>query len=125
MYETKFCKVEYLQKHNAIFCQWKQFCKGDNYRQPFEYGLKLINENNATMWITDTTNGFENESEDTAWLLESFMPKIIESSCDTIVFIIQRDSPLKDEIDGQTKALSEYFSVRQIENLEDFISIEI
>jgi len=88
MYETKFCKVEYLQKHNAIFCQWKQFCKGDDYRNPFEHGLKLINEKHATTWITDTTNGFENESEDTVWLLESFMPQVIESSCDTIVFII-------------------------------------
>ncbi len=119
MYETKFCKIEYLQKHNAIFCQWKQFCKGDDYRNPFEYGLKLINEKNATVWITDTTNGFENESEDTVWLLESFMPKIIESSCDTIVFIIKKDSPLKNEIDGQKKALSQYFIVRQIEKFED------
>ena len=119
MYKTKFCKVEYLQKHNAIFCQWKQFCKAKDYRSPFEYGLKLINEKNATVWITDTTNGFENESEDTVWLLENFIPKTIESSCDTIVFIIKKDSPLKDEIDGQTNALSEYFSVRQIEKLED------
>jgi hypothetical protein len=118
MYETKFCKVTYLQKYNAVFCQWKQFCKADDYRNPFEYGLKLIHEKNATVWITDTTNGFENESEDTVWLLESFMPKIIESSCDSIVFIIKKDSPLKDEIDGQTKALSEYFNVRQIEKLE-------
>jgi len=119
VYETKFCKVKYLQKYNAIFCQWEQFCKGDDYRNPFEYGLKLINEKNATVWITDTTNGFENESEDTTWLLESFMPKIIESSCDTIVFIIKENSPLKDEIDGQTKLLSQYFTVRQIEKLED------
>ncbi|CUV65311.1 conserved hypothetical protein [Sulfurovum sp. enrichment culture clone C5] len=119
MYETKFCKVKYLQKHNAIFCQWKQFCKGDDYKNPFEYGLKLIHEKNATVWITDTTNGFENDSEDTIWLFESFMPKIIESSCDTIVFIIKKDSFLKDEIDGQTKGLSQYFSVKQIEELED------
>lgn len=118
IYETAFCKVTYLQNYNAIFCQWKQFCKADDYRNPLEYGLKLINKKQATTWITDTTNGFENEAEDTAWLLENFMPKVIESSCDTIIFIIKKDSPLKDEIDGQAKALSQYFNVRQIEKLE-------
>lgn len=101
---------------NSIF--ETKFCKADDYRNPFVYGLKLIDEKNATVWITDTTNGFENENEDTVWLLESFMPKIIESSCDTIVFIIKEDSPLKDEINGQTKVLSEYFNVKQIEKLE-------
>jgi len=118
MFETKFCNIKYLEKHNAVFCQWKQFCKENDYREPFEYGLKLINVKNATIWITDTTNGFENESEDTQWLLETFIPKTTESSCDAIVFIIKEDSPLKDEIDGQTKALSQYFTVRQIERLE-------
>lgn len=119
MYKTKFCKVNYLENQNAILCEWLQFCKGNDYRKPLEFGLRLLLETNATTWITDTTNGFENESEDTEWLLENFMPKVIESSCDTIVFIIKKDSPLKDEIDTQTKALSQYFSVKQIEKLED------
>lgn len=119
VFETQFCKIEYLENYNAVFCQWKKFCKSDDYRKPFEFGLKLINEKAATTWITDTTNGFENESEDTQWLLENFIPKTIDSSCDTIVFIIQKDSPLKHEIDEQTKALSKYFNVKQIEKLED------
>lgn len=119
MFETKFCKVEYLQNHNAILCQWKQFCKADDYRNPFEFGLKLIDENSATLWITDTTNGFDNEQEDTQWLLENFLPKVLESSCNTIVFIIKKDSPLIDEINEQTKALSQFFNVLQIEKLKD------
>ena len=69
------------------------------------------------VWITDTTNVFESESEDTQWLLEDFMPKAIDSSCGTIVFVIKKNSPLKYEIDGQAKALSEYFNVRQVETL--------
>lgn len=81
--------------------------------------MELINEKNATLWITDTTNGFENEQEDTQWLLENFLPKVLESSCSTIVFIIKKDSLLIDEINEQTKALSQFFNVVQIEKLED------
>jgi len=120
MFETEFCKIEYLEKYNAVFCQWKNFCTSDDYRDPFEFGLQLIKDKNASVWITDTRDGFENEPEDTQWLLENFIPKTIDSSCDTIVFIIQNNSPLKNEIDEQTKALSQYFYTRQIENIEQF-----
>ncbi len=117
MFETEFCKIQYLESHNAVFCQWQKFCNSDDYRSPLKFELKLINEKNATMWITDTTNGFENEPEDTLWLLENFIPKTINSSCETIVFIIQDDSPLKEEIEQQAKALSQYFKVKQLNSL--------
>lgn len=118
-YETKFCKVTYLEEQNAVLCEWQQFCKDNDYREPLEFGLKLLVETNATTWITDTTNGFENKSEDTRWLLEEFLPKVFQTNCKKIVFIIKEDSFLKDEIDAQTKALSEYFDVRQIKKLDD------
>ena len=41
MYNTPYCKVEYLKNKNAIFCEWKQFCKGDDYRNAFRYGAEL------------------------------------------------------------------------------------
>jgi len=119
IFETEFCKITYLKEHNAVYCQWKKYCEYENYRQPLEYGLNLINENNATIWITDTTNGFESNTDDTKWLLDSFIPKTINSSCDTLIFIIKKDSPLKNEIDNQSKALSQYFDVKQIENIDN------
>ena len=119
MFETEFCKIEYIEKYNAIFCQWKKSCNFENYRAPFESGLKLINENNASMWVTDTTNGFENDPEDTQWLLETFIPKVIGSSCKTIAFIIKEGSPLKEEIEQQEKALSHYFKVQKANSLEE------
>jgi len=122
MFESEFCKIEYLEKYNAVFCQWKKFCKADDYRNPFEFGLNLIKDKNATVWITDTTNGFVNEPEDTKWLLKNFIPKAIKSSCDTIIFVIQNNSPLKNEIDEQTKELSQFFNVKQVENLDIFDS---
>ena len=117
MYNTHYCKVEYLQDKNAIFCQWKQFSKGDDYRNPLRYGAELIEKHKPTTWITDTTNGFESDEADTKWLLEEFVPKMIESSIEKIIFIIKKDSPLIDEIKGQQKPLGEFFEVKLVENI--------
>jgi len=114
MYNTTYCKVEYLEDKNAILCEWKAFCKGDDYRNPLRYGAELIEKYMPTTWITDTTNGFENEEADTQWLLEEFMPKMIESSIEKIIFIIKNDTPLMDEILGQKEALGEFFEVELV-----------
>ena len=117
-YETNYCKIVHLKNKNAIFCQWKQFCKGDDYRTPFKEALKLINEYDLTTWITDTTNGFENEKADTIWLVETFMPQLIKSSVKKIVFIIKKDSPLIAEIQGQVDSLGAFFEVELVEELK-------
>ena len=119
MYETQHCKVEYLEDKKAIFCEWKEFCKGDDYRNPFRYALEEIDKHNITTWITDTTKGFENEEADTKWLLEEFMPKMIESSIEKIIFIIKNDSPLMNEIMGQIDSLGKYFEVELMEHLDE------
>jgi hypothetical protein len=111
MYETKFCKVNYLEKQNAVLCEWQEFCKGNDYKEPLEFGLKLIHEKNATVWITDTTNGFENAEEDTQWLLEKFLPKVLQTNCKKIMFIMEQNSPLQAEINAQAVALREHFEV--------------
>jgi len=117
MYNTTYCKVKYIEDKSAIFCQWKQFCQGDDYRDPFRYGAKLIEKYSPTVWITDTTHGFENEKADTQWLLEKFVPQMIESSIEKIVFIIKNDSPLIDEIEGQKEALGAFFEVELVEKI--------
>ena len=115
MLNTPYCQIQHLKEKNAILCTWKQFCKGEEYQEPFRYGLKLIKKHNITTWITDTINGFENEEADTVWLLQEIMPQFIESSLEKIVFIIADDSPLMGEILGQKEALREFFEVELIE----------
>ena len=121
MYNTLYCNVKYLENRNAIFLTWKQFCKDDDYRDPFRYALKEINKYNITTWITDTTNGFENEEADTKWLLKEFMPQIIESSIKKIIFVIKDDSLLMDEIVGQVNSLNKFFEVELVESLENIV----
>jgi hypothetical protein len=117
MYESKFCKVEYLQDINAVLCTWKEYCKFNDYREPLQYGLKLINENNATIWITDTTNGFQSTSEDNQWLATEFSPQAISSTCKKVVFIIKYGSPLKQEIELHSQLLKQFFEVELVETL--------
>jgi len=117
-YRSSYCEVGLLKESHAILCKWKRFCKGDDYRDPFRYGAELIKKYQPKIWITDTTNGFENEEADTQWLLEEFMPEMIESSVEKIIFIIENDSLLMDEIEGQVKFLEEFFEVELVEYLD-------
>ena len=117
MLNTTYCQIQHLKEKNAILCTWKQFCKGEEYQEPFRYGLELIKTYNITTWITDTTNGFENEEADTVWLLQEIMPQFIESSLEKILFIIADDSPLMCEILGQKEALGAFFEVELVEEL--------
>ena len=118
MFQSDSCHVEYLNNINAVFCKWKQFCSFDDYRSPLSYGLKLIHDNQSKTWITDTSTGFENEEADTRWLIENFMPELIKSPCEEIIFIIAKDSPLQEEISGQKESLSKYFKVTLVESIE-------
>ena len=103
MYESKFCKVAYLQDINAVLCSWKEYCEFNDYREPLQYGLKFINENNATTWITDTTNGFQSTSEDNQWLATEFSPQAINSTCKKVVFIIKKYTPVSESpLSGRT-----------------------
>ena len=120
MYNTKFCKISYLKIQNAILCQWKQFCKGNDYRDPLKYAVQAIEKHQISTWITDTKHGFESTEADRKWLLEEFVPSMINSSIEKVVFIIADDSPLMDEIKGQEVSLSAFFKVALVENLSSY-----
>ena len=98
MYNSKYCKLSYLENENAILCKWKSYCNGKDYQEPLEYGLELINKNKASIWITDATNGFRSEIEDNVWLANEFSPRAINSTVKTIMFVIDKNSELYDEI---------------------------
>jgi hypothetical protein len=74
--------------------------------------------------LVETKNGFENEIEDTQWLLEEFLPKVLQTNCKKIVFIMEQNSPLQAEIDAQAVALGEYFEVLQVKSLEELEKIQ-
>ena len=118
IYNTPYCQLQHLKEKNAILCQWKQFCQGDDYCAPLMYAVKKIEKHQIGTWITDTAHGFESTEADTKWLLEEFVPNMINSSIEKVVFIISDDSPLMGEIKRQEVALSEYFEAVLVEDLK-------
>ena len=116
MYNTPYCQLQHLKAQNTILCRWKQFCKDDDYRNPFKFAMQEIEKHQISTWITDTTHGFESEDADTQWLLEKFVPRMIESTIKKVIFIIADDSPLMKEIKGQEVALSQFFEVKLVES---------
>ena len=118
VYNTPYCQLQHRKAQNTILCTWKQFCRGNDYRNPLKFATQEIKKHQITTWITDTTNGFESEEVDTKWLLEEFVPSMISSSIEKVIFIIADDSPLMDEIKGQEVALNEFFEVELAEDLK-------
>ena len=118
VYNTPYCQLKHLKEKNAILCEWKQFCKGDDYRNPLKFATKEIEKHQISTWITDTTYGFESNEADTKWLLEEFVPSMINSSIKKVVFIIAEDSSLMKEIKEQEAALSWFFEVMLVEDLD-------
>jgi len=116
-YSSEYCEVSYLKEKDSVLCEWLKKCSGKEYREPLQYGLELLKKFNARTWITDTTNGFENDREDSEWLMKEFIPQTISSHCQRVVFIINDRSLLKEEINSQSKILSQYFEVLQVEKL--------
>ncbi len=119
MYNSQYCQLRHLKEQNAILCRWKAPCKGYDYRNPFKFAMDKIKKLQISTWITDTTNGFESEEADTKWLLEEFVPSMISSNIEKVIFIIANDSPLIYEIKTQQVALSRYFKVELVENLDN------
>ena len=118
MYTSEFCDVGYCKELDAVLCTWKQFCRGDDYRDPLRHGLELLQNTDCKNWITDTENGFESTPEDTQWLLECFIPETLSTNCKNLFFLIAPDSPLRGEIRAQAEALKELFNVTLLDNLD-------
>ncbi|BDU50700.1 hypothetical protein [Haliovirga abyssi] len=119
MFNSKYCEVDLLEKEKAVYCKWKKFCEYDNYRKPLIYGLKLIQNNNLKNWITYANDGFENNPDDTEWLLNEFSPKIKDSTCKNIFFIVEPNNKLIEEVINQKRALSKNFNVEICNNINE------
>ena len=119
MYISEYCEVSYVEKYNVVFVKWKRFCCNQDYREPLEYALDIINNHKDCNYVADTRNGFENILEDTKWVAEYFMPTAAEYGCKCIYFIIDKGNSLKEELEGQENDSSDKIEFRYIYCLEE------
>lgn len=121
MYCSEFCMVDYLEHQNAVFLAWKQFCCGENYRRPVRCALELCQEYGAQSFVIDARNGFEDEKEDVRWGFEEFLPKLAETACRNVIFIVKESSGIEEEMDLWTAEFSKYFSVTRVNSYEQAV----
>lgn len=119
MYQSKFCEVSFNEELNIVFVKWKKFCSGNDYREPLLYALDILKTREGCNFAADTTDGFENEYEDTQWLLNEFIPRSTETSCKIVFFITRHDKHLEVELEGQSIELRKYFKVYTCFSLEE------
>jgi len=118
-YRSVYSDVDYHPDLNIVLVTWKQFCCGDNYRKPLLHALDIMQTHKGCQYVADTRRGFENEPADTAWVFDYFLPQAAQTDCKAIIFIIDYDNVLKEELEGQALQLRKHFDVYYCFNLDE------
>ncbi len=121
--KTECYELKYLEEKKIILCKWLQKCSTEEYRNLLRYGLELLKIQNVDTWTMETINGFGIE-DNGPWFTDEFISQAEESGCKRLVFIVDDNSSLKEEVNKQTKSLGEYFQVLQIRSLDNLTQIE-
>jgi len=98
---------------------WKKFCCGDDYRKPLLCALDIMRTHEGCQYVADTRQGFENDPADTAWVFDYFLPQAAQTDCKAIVFIIDHNNALKEELEGQATELRKHFAVHYCFGLDE------
>jgi len=123
MYTSDFCDVHYDEDCNVVFVKWKKFCRAEDYRAPLRYAIDIMDNHDNCHYVADTRDGFENEPEDTQWIFEHFIPQAYSAGCRHIFFIIDQNNSLKEELEGQSVELSEYFTVTACYSMDEVVEV--
>lgn len=119
MYNSKFCDVNYDKENNVVFIKWKNFCCGDDYRNPLREAIRIMSKHEDCHYVADTRDGFEDEEEDTKWVIEVFTKEAYSAGCRYMFFIIDKDNSLKEELEGQSVAFRKYFTVKAFFEMDE------
>jgi len=119
MFDSEYCNVQYNMEDKVVLLTWKKFCSGQNYRNPVNYSLKLFNSKKVSIYVVDARNGFEDEKADVDWVCTEFLPKMANTYCKTVVFIMEAVNNIEGEMDMWTKKFLEYFRVLRVTSYEE------
>lgn len=119
MFKSEFCEVDYLKNLNVAFVKWKKFCCGEDYRNPLREAVKIMSEHKDCHYVADTRQGFEDTDEDTDWVLTEFTEAAHNAGCKYIIFIIDENNSLKEELEGQASGFKKYFEVKAFYSINE------
>lgn len=118
-YISPYCEVSYDEHTNCAFVKWKKFCCGEDYRAPLREAIRIMSQHEECHYIADTRSGFEDTEEDTKWVFEVFATEAHKVGCGYIIFIIDAQNSLKEELEGQATEFKKYFEVKAFYSMDE------
>jgi hypothetical protein len=79
-YQTPQAVVIWDEEISTAVLQWRSLATGENYRTVYEKLLELIKEKNATRTLVDTRLLRKSNPQDSAWLTQDWMPRLLQTS---------------------------------------------
>lgn len=76
---TKLYSMEWDDELEAVLFRWNDFAAGERFREGANRLLQYIRSKNATKLIVDTSGITAHRDEDEEWLVQEWIPKIIEA----------------------------------------------
>ncbi|MDL2318310.1 hypothetical protein LJC74_04385 [Eubacteriales bacterium OttesenSCG-928-A19] len=122
IYNSQYGKVEYMEKDSAILLTWKKKCSYDDYRNTTLAALTGLKQHHQSNLIIDARKGFEDEPDDVQWAFQVLLPSMSETSCKTVVFIMNTTNDIEEEMDMWTKEFMKYFKVARVDSYEKAIA---
>jgi len=85
--DTQKYTIAWDSELNAVTHRWDEFTSGEEYREGCEKLLDAIKERNASKLLVDTSGIRAHDDEDTQWLQEEWMPRIIDAGVEHAVTV--------------------------------------
>ena len=120
---SDYANVSLIEEKQVVLLEWKQAAYLENYREPTEFALKLLQEHPGTNFVVDARNGFEDDKRDVEWGFSYLLPEMAKTSCRCICFIMNQVNDIEAEMDMWTLEFGKYFGVMRAEDFEQAVEL--
>ncbi len=123
IYDSQYGNVKYVQEDNIILLTWKEKCSNDDYRNTTLAALGALQKYSSSSFVVDARNGFEDEAEDVEWGFSVLLPAMSETTCKTVIFIMEAVNDIEEEMDMWTQEFRKYFAVHKVTSYNSAVSL--
>jgi len=120
-FDSEFCNVKYMESDNVVLLSWKKFARINDYRRPTLFALNLLKEHSFSNFVIDARNGFEDDPEDVEWGFSELLTNMAKTDCKCVAFILEKATPIEDEMDMWTKEFEKYSAVVNADGYEQAV----
>ena len=116
---TKKGMIYYDEALNSIIALWNdRFMLQGEYRDTISKGLDMLDETEATSFITDTRNTKVLSQDQQKFQIEELFPRFMNSSLKRAAYVMPRDIFVQSAVNRSLSELTKYIEVRQFDDLE-------